>query len=98
MKRLENKAHTFGTNAGAPVFIEFAKIMTIENDMSFSRQIQTCQQGEQCRLACAGRPHNRHRFTTGDRKTYRGKNGQRALGTANLFANPTGLENCRAIE
>ena len=46
MKRLKHETHAFGTNPRSSVFIKLAQIMTVQLDMSFCWQIQSCQKRE----------------------------------------------------
>ena len=93
MKRLKNESDAFGANAGTAVFIELTEIAAIQYDMPFCRQIESRKQRKQRRFARAGRAHNGNRLSRANGKTNLGKNGQMALGAANLLTDSMRLEN-----
>ena len=86
MERLEHEADTVGTHTRPAIFVELSEVRSVQDDITLRREVEPGKQRQQGRLARARRPDDRDGFSRCDRETHIGKNGQTALGAANLFA------------
>ena len=92
MKRLKDETDMPAANFGTAVLVHRRQVLTAQTDVPDRRFIQAGQQGQQRRLAGAGRPDQRNALPGADLERDAVKDGQLAFRTANLLAQIFRLE------
>src|SRR5882724_3376062 len=96
MKRLKDEPYTLCAQARAPILIEARQIRPGEPDRARGRRIEAGKESKQSRFSRARLTDDRHRFSGGDLERHILDDGQRSLGTVNLFREGLSFENAFA--
>ena len=95
--RLEDEADVLARTAARPSSSSCVRSLPDEQRTAGGRFVEAREQGEQRRLAGAGRADDRDGFAAPDRQRHVRQNGQRSLGTANLLAEPFRCQHHRRV-